>query len=390
MRVLLAISDSFPYGAAYAARTRALCKLIQSSGYRTDVLCDYPSKEDKISEYGNVYYVSKEPYVGAQKLFKLPRDYQVKLDSILNDNNYDLIVSRSMFDRFDRVLKTVRKHGIPLILESCEWYDVKGFARGKYDIRYWQFLHCFRKTYNRVDGVIAISRLLEEHYLSVVPNTIRIPAIHELEKLPYRISSRGDEEIRLIFAGNIFGGKEQFEELLIALSRANLHSKKLCLNIYGPTEQILISSLSEDGLKAYELIKNNIVIHGMVPQLEIANACQENDFGIFFRPNRRSSDAGFPTKLGEYLGAGTPVITNCTGDLALVMKDGINGYLLEKLSIEALIKIIEKITCLNTLEQEMMRKASRDSACDLLDYHAYTETFSAFAEVIIKQRCKNG
>ena len=42
-KILFAISDSFPYGAAYAARTRALCKLFKSAEYQTDVLCDYVS-----------------------------------------------------------------------------------------------------------------------------------------------------------------------------------------------------------------------------------------------------------------------------------------------------------------------------------------------------------
>ena len=80
-KVLFTISDSFPYGAAYAARTRALCKLFQSIGYETVVLCDYASKEIEPIEYGKIVTVSETPYSGFARLMKLPLLYQ-------NDQTY--------------------------------------------------------------------------------------------------------------------------------------------------------------------------------------------------------------------------------------------------------------------------------------------------------------
>lgn len=385
MKVLVAISDSFPYGAAYAARTRAICKMIQSAGYKTDVLCDYPSQNADILEYGRIVYVSDKPYFGVKKLLKLPNDYQKKLESLLERNDYDFVITRSMFDRFDRVLKTVRKFRIPIVLESCEWYDVKGFARGRYDIRYWQFQHCFKNSYNRVDGVIAISRSLEDYYKKKVKSVVRIPAIHEIDKLPSRVDTRDDDEIRFIFAGNIFGGKEQFEELIIALSKAKTNGKTIKLNIYGPTEEMLINSLQDNGKLAFKSIKDRISVYGMVPQTEVAKACMESDFGIFFRPDRRSSNAGFPTKLGEYLGAGTPVITNNTGDIALVLDNGINGYVIDELSITSLVNIIETCSNLESKQYKAMREHSRESANRTLDYRAYTDSFIQFADMIRKK-----
>ena len=382
-KILIAISQSFPYGAAYAARTRALSKLLQKAGYYVDILCDYPSDGAETEDYGNIFTVTPTLSSGIKALVYLPIIYRRKLDLLLSNNKYELIVSRSMFDRFDMVLSIARKHHVPIILESCEWYDVRGFRRGKKDIRYYQFQHCFNKSYNKVDGVIAISRLLEEHYQPLVKRVVRIPGIHEVYKLPYRIDSRGDNEIRFLFAGNIFGEKEQFTELLTAMSRVQLGDKIIKLNVYGTSKQDVINSLDEIGRESRKMLGQQVVFHGMVSQSKMADICAENDFGVFFRPDRRSSHAGFPTKLGEYLAAGTPVITNDTGDISLIVYNSENGYLLKDMNVENIKDILEKCCMQSEDERILMRKKARKSAEEKMDFSVYSAEIRDFINSFI-------
>ena len=382
-KILIAISHSFPYGAAYAARTRALSKLFQEVGYYVDILCDFPSEGAETKEYGNIYTVATGQYSGIKALVYLPILYKRKLDLLISKNKYDLIVSRSMFDRFDMILTVARKHRVPIILESCEWYDVRGFRHEKKDIRYYQFQHCFNNSYNKVDGVIAISRLLEEHYRPLVKRVIRIPGIHEVYRIPYRIDSRSDNEIRFLFAGNIFGEKEQFTELLIAMSKIQLDDKAIKLNVYGPSKQDVINSLDEIGRTSLEALGERVIFHGMVPQSKMAGICAENDFGVFFRPNRRSSHAGFPTKLGEYLAAGTPVITNDTGDLSLIVNNTENGYLLKGANVESIKDILEKCCMQSEDERILMRRKARLSAEKILDFSVYSAEIRDFISSFI-------
>lgn len=383
-RILVAISDSFPYGAAYAARTRALCKLFKVAGYNTDVFCDYISENCETTEYGNIYCVSEAPYSGVKKLFSLPSDYAKKLDALIKENNYDYIVARSMFDRFDKVLSVAKKYDVPLILESCEWYDVRGFRHGKLDIRYHQFQHCFRKSYNMVDGVIAISRLLEDHYKSKGIPTVRIPGIHDVEKLPYRTEVTNEKEINFIFGGNVFGGKEQFSELLLALKSIKWDEKSVHLHIYGAGKEEVLASLNENARRSYADLEGVIVFHGRVTQREMATACMHSDFGVFFRPDRRSSHAGFPTKLGEYLAAGTPVITNDTGDIATVLHNKCNGYLINQATETEIAAVIQKCLDLSIPEYALMRMNARKTAKEILDYSTYHKQIAVFFEALRK------
>ena len=92
--------------------------------------------------------------------------------------------------------------------------------------------------------------------------------------------------------------------------------KRTQLDIYGPNVNDVQKHL---GKQAYILEQHsNILIHGKVSQEEAQEACLNSDFSVFFRLNRRSANAGFPTKLGECMTFGTPAICNDTGDISLV------------------------------------------------------------------------
>ena len=45
------------------------------------------------------------------------------------------------------------------------------------------------------------------------------------------------------------------------------------------------------------------------------------------RPNNLQAQNGFPTKLGEYLSTGNPVVVTSVGEIPFFIKDGVNGYL---------------------------------------------------------------
>ena len=383
-KILYCTSDSFPYGSAYASRLRALSMLFQELGYEVDILCDFPGGSETTERYGHIFYASDKSLLGLRKMVELPVIYNRKLKNILHLNTYSAIVLRSMFDRFDIILRTVRKHHVPVILETCEWYDVKGFARQNWDIRYLQFQHCFHSSYNKADAVIAISRLLEEHYKNKGKPVVRIPAVLETDTKVFRTSARDDDEVRIMFAGSVFGGKEQFSEIFNALLTCEKHGKRLIFNIYGPTKEEIVSGLDEHGVLALNQLGPIVVFHGKVPQEKMGEICADNDYAVFFRPDRRSSHAGFPTKLGEYLAAGTPVITNNTGDIQLVLKNGYDGWVLEETKTETIRRVLETCICFDREQQENLRKNAREAAIKKLDYVAYKDEMDEFLRTVIR------
>lgn len=55
------------------------------------------------------------------------------------------------------------------------------------------------------------------------------------------------------------------------------------------------------------------------------------------RPASIQAQHGFPTKLGEYLASGNPVIVTAVGEIPKYLNDGVNAYIAEPGSVESLV-----------------------------------------------------
>ena len=112
------------------------------------------------------------------------------------------------------------------------------------------------------------------------------------------------------------------------------------------------------------------------------------DYSIFIRPRRRSSDAGFPTKLAESMAVGTPVITNDTGDVGLYIKDGENGYLLSEGTADELTAVLKEILKEGAYLRRLQRRNARRTAEQVFDYRGYRETMTKFIDEVRRKEAK--
>lgn len=74
-------------------------------------------------------------------------------------------------------------------------------------------------------------------------------------------------------------------------------------------------------------ILNSVKFTGTLLHKDVLERYEKADAFLLPRPFREYSSAGFPTKLGEYLACGKPVIAYGTGDLPLYLEDGDSAYL---------------------------------------------------------------
>lgn len=379
-RILFLISGEFPYGTAYAARTRALIKLFELTGNTVTVLCDEIS-EGNICDF-NIISMQRNRLSQFSKLLFYPRDYAKKVDLILTDNPYDLVVCRSMYDRFSNIIKVTQKNKIPIVLESCECYDKKSFLKGLQRIRFYQFKKCWRNSYNLSDGFIVISRYLENHYSKLNKPLVRIPAILDTKQFNLTLCRKNAQKIRLIYSGDITGGKELLGEIICAIGKLKSNQSIIEFNIYGPSQKNVYNVISkEERILLTNLLQRGIIkIHGRIPQYEMKNRIENSDFGIFIRPQRISSDAGFPTKLGEYLSSGLPVITNDTGDISLVLKNEYNGFVISQPICENLFGVLNRIMSMQKEDLFQMSMNARKSAQLFLDPDCYRNKMTLFLD----------
>lgn len=381
MKMLVAMDSYFPYGSAISSRIRCFCALFSELGYDVHVIAlSSPGElqpgvvtKGENCTYETVKRGSKSSIDTFRPNLQLIKTVKKRIE----EEKTDLIFMTSCPMYFGRIARIARKKGIPLYVEQCEWLDLSNYKFGKFDPRYWRADKLRACGYRKANGIISISRLLDEHYKKLGVPSIRIPTILDVRgnKLPARSPDR--EKITVVYSGSPGVSKEYLRPVIENLAENARFRERITFHIFGPAPKTVLANIGNDEtlLKA---AGESVVLHGKVPQEEIAGILANADFQLFVRPDRRSSNAGFPTKLGESMAVGTPVVANDTGDIALYLKDGKNGFLLDGNTTESVKKAFVKMLTLSKEEYAGMRKNARTTAEDAFDFRTYVKEVETF------------
>ena len=379
MNILYVRFEDFPYGTAPSFRAFTLSKLLAEAGYTITILApNINFLENEISEDG-IY--KNIPTIRAVSFNQMGGSLAKSLSLLMEQEKYDFFMRPTSIKKYMTTLKIVKKHEIPIIMDSVEWYDPSNWRLQCFDPRYYLFQYMWRYMFTKCEGIIAISRMIENHYKHFLPNVVRIPTITDVKNTVYRTKVENDI-VNFVFSGKLDEGKDNLDTFIEALDRVDHMGNRTQLNIYGPSIEEVRHHLGEKA-SLLDIHKKNIFVHGRVPQQEAQAACLNSDFSVFFRLNRRSANAGFPTKLGECMTFGTPVICNNTGDISLVVKDKENGFLLNSKSADEIYETLDYLLNMKKEDREEMRKKARLSAEQFFDYHNYfSEVKSVFENAI--------
>ena len=162
--------------------------------------------------------------------------------------------------------------------------------------------------------------------------------------------------------------------MINVLAEDETYRKKFEFHIYGPSREKVIENIGGNFEKLIQA-GDSVVIHGYVPQQNMEKIQREADYMLFIRPHRRSSDAGFPTKLGESMSVGTPVISNNTGDISMYLRNGENGFIMNSGNETDVRTVLEKIQNLPKQKYYEMRIRAREMAEKSFDYRVYQDAF---------------
>lgn len=380
--VVFVTNAFFPYGQAYSQRALNLSRIFRECGYTVRIIADCTKEKiEGVSFFdGFEYYVAGDNSKGGRYFYNKKNSLKILKKIIDGGDVKAVLISGGTYDRFDSVRDICTRKGIPLILEICEWYDIASFKLGKLDFRYNLFNKCINKSFFKADAYIVISRLLEEHFKESGKPIIRIPTVIDSNEFAYS-EETGNEKIKLIHAGTAVGRqhKELFREIMLALSEYGKTSP-FEYTIFGSDRKTVLENIGNDsGL--LDSLSDRVTIAGKIPQKEMLQRYCEADFSIFVRPDRRSSHAGFPTKLAESMAAGTPVITNDTGDIGLYLQDGINGFMLKDGTQQSVKEVLDRIAE-NREEFLTMRQNARRTVQKHFNYTEYKCVLDSLMEEI--------
>jgi len=252
-----------------------------------------------------------------------------------------------------KITRFCHKKGIKVLVDLTEWYVTDG--KSLHDIiKRWDTKKRMCKYNYDVDGVIAISKYLYHFYKDRV-NTVYIPATVDLKDYKWNRNRRVEihKPIRLVYAGSPgIGQKDQLDILVKAVE----YNNDFELNVLGVTNEQFQSSFES------QVIANNVRFHGRVSHPEAIKMVTESDFEVIIRDDNLVTRAGFPTKFVEAYSSGTPVIATPSSNICDYLKDGVNGYVVNK--NQTLEEVLGKVSKLSDNELISIKK----NAMSLLDF----------------------
>lgn len=267
-----------------------------------------------------------------------------------------------------RLKNYCKKRNISIVADVTEWYQGEGNIIYKLLKDIDTFIR-MKIVHFKMDGIIAISKYLENYYKNRV-NTIYIPPLVNKKDSKWNqndINHDNENYLRLAYAGSPGKNKDKINkivEFLYSSKRRNIE-----LNIIGITENEFLNMYPEmTNILSQTLGK--IKFHGRISHEKVLNILKEMDFSIFFREKNIVTMAGFPTKFVESISCGVPVITTRTSDLWMYLKDGYNGFWIDDNIEKSLEKILERY------EIENLKGLKKNVDTEMFNFSNYIHEFS--------------
>lgn len=384
MSVLFIGSLELPDQSANATRIINLAKLFNSCGKKVFLMGTRFHSEVILQgkyEGFNYSHVDATNYLSISKIKRmkyLEKLWINTLEKFWEKEHFDIIVVSDFINQNNSfIIKFARKRNVAIVYNSVEWYqknnEVFVGIGGKVKFLYNRYNLIVQHV--KMKNIIGISSLLTNYYKSKKCNSIRIPTIVDKNKYLFTRETK-NKKVIISYAGAP-ARKDYITNAIKALILLNFEEKKkIELHLYGVNiEQLEILGISKKTICELEEI---LFLHGRIPHSEIQNKIASSDFTILLRPNLRYANAGFPTKVGESMMCGTPVIANHTSDLALYIKDGETGVVVKDESVDSCVNGFRKVLKMRDEEKKKMRILARLEAERSFYYLSYKEEFEKF------------
>lgn len=186
-----------------------------------------------------------------------------------------------------------------------------------------------------------------------------------------RLSS--PERWLIAYAGNV--GKMQDVETIVAAAALLGYESGIDIAIVGDG-----ASLNEVQQLALSLSVDNVTFLGRVPFDEMGAVYAAADFQLVTLLDRPVFRGTIPSKVGESLAAGVPIITSVLGDVATMCLEGHFGWVSEPENPEALAAACRQAVAAGRNGQETMAKAAREYYAARLSMKAGLEAMGGIVQ----------
>lgn len=342
MRIALITSNPFPIGNVSTNRFITYCKSIAEKGIFVKILILHPSKSEEAKcnassgTYKNISYQNLANY------------------AYWSDKTYSIKKIATILISLFRSIKAIRKDQIDTIIIVqdnfliyfffwlfCSFYRIKLILeKNEYPFGYLNFNKIEKYfqniKYSFFDGFIIMTEELVKYYSKVKAtkaNIFLLPMSVDCDRFAELSKNLVTEK----YIGCTFGyhNRDGLADTLKAylLYKNIIGASSYKLWIIGDFKNLInkneITKLIEDNNLEADAILKGPYRSDKIPQILFDAEC------LITTPQKYTS-GGFPTKLGEYLATGNPVISTNCGEIGIYLKNRKNCFLSEPSDINSI------------------------------------------------------
>jgi glycosyltransferase involved in cell wall biosynthesis len=399
----------FPFGTAGSNYLRGHACAIRSAGLSVGVLADQPSgRLEDITECGGFSYRGID-YWAIRRKHRSKLIHRMSSTLLgMHDDRLSWLQAQQPLDGVKAIMfypgmsRTVpfllrlrglcRLNGISLFVFCVEWHEPGRFGVGRLSVSTVDAEVQRRFINPRLDGVVCISEYLQAYYLAHGSRTVLIPPLLDMQDGLWTTRSESsrslnDGTVRILFSGSF--GRDKQDLILRAVSKVRSEGMNIIIEYVGATKED-IAALPGVGQLLIKELGPGIHFHGQVPLAGAMRLASEASYGIVLRENSRWSQAGFPSKVPEFLALGVPVIANLNSDLSKYLVDGENALIVKHLNVECVAAVLRRCYSIPREGKEVMRLKTMRSATafDARNYGSIYRRFLLPEDVVSRKDSK--
>ena len=313
------------------------------------------------------------------------------------------LVLKGLYTAAHRILSLNRAHGVDaLILYSDRgvfillFWLVAKLCRAKYiyercEQPFYQAEHSLFWTlislvythslFRLFDGALVISDHLWAYMKKRMrrgASLLKVPILVDVQQFSSSPPSSPALGRYVAYCGSLLEEKDGVRSLMEAFASVSGEFPHLKLVLIG--DSIKVSQIPTYRRYAEHLaISQQVVFTGLVARSNLPAYLANASVLALARPTSRQAEAGFPTKLGEYLATGKPVLVTKTGELASYLADGLNVFFAPPDDVAAFAERLRHIL-LNPEESAAVGLRGREAALQYFDYRTNGQRLKAFID----------
>lgn len=333
LRILIITSEPYPIGFAATNRIRTYAKGLSELDQNVEII----SLKPLYNGDNHSGTIDGYKYVNFNNIFKYKKILFFNILNTIFGFTISIIYIIKKKSKSDVIIMVTNK---PLYLFAFSL--VSKIIRAKYVQEKSEFpfvLNCktvigkiysslyINSVYKIFDAMILMTNSLKDYFNNHVTNKCKlqiIPMTVEIERfsIKHKPPIKGDY---IAYCGFMGGNKDGVNNLIDSFSKIvdAFHNIKLVLIGDGPTKEIDKLKSQVNNLSLNE----KVVFTGRIERDNIPSYLSNAKILALARPSSLQSTGGFPTKLGEYLSTGKPVIVTKVGEIPDYLTDNVNAFL---------------------------------------------------------------